>query len=131
MEKSMLADHNTVTIMAGKTLHGVTVGGVNYIEVDGAWRKSPLSPQDSLARSRGNLKNAKSYTCSSLPDSVVNGVPVANYAARTVTADDTVESKISVSKATGRTVQVENDSKTVKDAHYVTQYTYDNVKAPL
>ena len=104
--------------------------GVNYIEIGGAWRKSPLSPQDSIAQSRENLRNAKSYTCSSLPDSVVNGVPVSNDAARTVTEDDTVESKISVSKATGRTVQVENDIKTVKDAHYVTQYAYDNVKAP-
>jgi hypothetical protein len=131
MEKSLLADHNTATIRAGKISHGVTIGGVNYIEVSGAWHKSPMSPKDLIAQSRENLKDAKGFTCSTLPDSIVNGVPVSNYAARTVTEDDTTDNKISISKAMGRLVQVENDSKNDENAHYITQYTYDGVKAPM
>ena len=131
MEKSLVADHNTATTRAGQISHGVTIGGVNYIEVRGTWRKSPLTPQDSITQTRENLKDAKSFTCSSLPDSVLNGVSVSNYSARTVTEDDTTESKISISKTTGRAVQVENDNKSVRNAHYITQYSYDNVKAPM
>jgi hypothetical protein len=107
------------------------VAGATSIEVRGAWRKAPVTVQQQLDMSRENLKDAKSFTCKALPDSVVDGVPVANYATRTVTEDDTVDTRVSISRATGLAVSVENIIGGDAGASLVTHYGYSGVKAPI
>src|ERR1700744_852412 len=109
MAKTLLADHATATQSEGHTLNGITAGGVNYLQIGGVWKASPLSPKDNQARSDENLRNAKSYVCQPLPDSSIDGVAVANYHTRTESEDAVVESTIAISKASGLAIQVENE----------------------
>ena len=132
MTKTLKADHATLTQSDGHAINGITAGGVNYLQIDNVWKVSPLTPQENQARSEQNLRNAKSYVCQSLPDSSIDGVTVANYRTLTETEDAVVESKISISKASGLAVQVENDLNAggIKKSHYTTRYSYDGVHAP-
>jgi hypothetical protein len=132
MAKTLQVDHATLTQSNGQTMHGITADGVNYIQIDNAWKVSQLTVKENQARSDENLRNAKSYTCQSMPDSSVDGVAVANYRTRTESDGTVVESKISISKASGLAILVENDldsGGSIK-SHYVTHYSYTGVHAP-
>jgi hypothetical protein len=132
MAKTLQVDHATLTQSNGQATHGITAGGVNYVQIDNAWKVSPFSAKDNQARSDENLRNAQSYTCQSMPDTNVDGVAVANYRTRTENGGTVVESKISISKASGLAIQVENDldaGGSVK-SHYVTHYSYTGIHAP-
>ena len=131
MEKSVQADHATTTTRGADTMQGITVGGAIYVQARGAWHKSPMTVQDNLAMSRENLKDAKEYSCKALPDSVVDGIPAANYATHTVNGDTVVDSRIAIAKATGLAVSVENRLSGDANAVMVTHYRYGNVKAPI
>ncbi len=131
MEKSVQVDHATVSTHGLEIVRGVTAGGVNYLQVHGAWRRSPLSVQENLAMSRENLKDAQEYTCKALPDSIVDGTPVANYATHTVSDATVVDSRISIAKSSGLAVSVENRHSGDAGADMVTRYTYGNVKPPM
>jgi hypothetical protein len=132
MAKTLQVDHATVTQSNGHTMNGITVGGVNYLQIGTEWKVSPLSPRDNQTRSDENLRNAKAYVCQSLPDSSIDGVAVANYRTRTETEDSVVESKISISKASGLAIEVENELAAGEGnkSHYITRYTYTAIHAP-
>jgi hypothetical protein len=130
MAKTIAVDHATVSESNGRSTNGITAGGVNYLQIGGVWKVSGMSPKDNQARSDENLKNAKSYSCQSLPDSTVDGVAVANYQTRTETEDTVVESKIALSKATGLAIRVENYVGEGNKSHYSTHYTYIGIQAP-
>jgi hypothetical protein len=132
MAKTLQVDHATVTQSNGQTTHGMTAGGVNYLQIDNAWKVGPFSAKDNQIRSDENLRNAQSYTCQSMPDTKVDGVAVANYRTRTESDGTVVESKISISKASGLAIQVENDlasGDSIK-SHYVTHYSYTEILSP-
>jgi hypothetical protein len=130
MARTLVADHASVTQSDGRTLNGITAGGINYLQIDGAWKASPLSPKDNQERSDENLRNAKLYVCQPLPDSTIDGVAVANYHTRTEAEDEVVESNIAISKASGLAIQVENNLAGEKKSHYITHYSYTNIHAP-
>jgi hypothetical protein len=132
MAKTLQVDHATLTQSNGDTVNGITAGGVNYLQIDKVWKVSPLSPRDNLTRSEESLRNAKAYVCQSLPDSSIDGVPVANYRTRTETEDVVVESKISISKISGWAIEVENglSAGDGNKSHYITRYTYTAIHAP-
>lgn len=132
MAKTLVADHTSLTQSGGRTLNGITAGGVNYLQIDNVWKVSPLSPQENQARSDENLRNAKTYVCQALPDSSIDGVAVANYRTRTETEDAVVESTISISKASGLAIEVINElaSDPGNKSHYSTHYAYTGVHAP-
>ena len=132
MTKTLQTDHATLTQSNGQTINGITAGGVNYLQIDNVWKVSPLSPHDNQARSEENLRNAKTYVCRSLPDSSIDGVAVANYQTRTETEDAVVESKISISKASGLAIEVDNDLSAGEGnkSRYSTRYTYTGIRAP-
>jgi hypothetical protein len=56
MAKTQVADHASVTQGKNQTLNGITAGGVNYLQIDGKWIASPISPKDNQERSDENLK---------------------------------------------------------------------------
>lgn len=132
MAKTLVADHATLTQSDGRTSNGITAGGVSYLQIGNVWKLSPLSPRDNQARSDENLRNAKSYVCQSLPDSIIDGVAVTNYRTRTQTEEAVVESKISISKSSGLAIQVDNDVDAGEGnkSHYTTRYSYTGIHAP-
>ena len=134
MEKTVQSNHaiTTTSTHGGDATRGVTVDGTAWLQVRGAWRKSPLTVQAMIDMSRENLKDAKEYSCKSLPDSVVDGTPVSNYATHDVSGDDDViDSRVAIAKATGLAVSVENRIGGDASATTTTHYTYGNVKAPM
>ena len=131
MEKSLRADHTTTTAHGAETMRGVTVGGTVYVQGRGAWRKSPMTVQQSIEQMRENLRDAKAFTCKALPDAVADGTPVLMYATHTVTDDGTQDSRIAVAKSTGLAVSVENRNPGEPGADMTTHYGYANVKAPM
>jgi hypothetical protein len=132
MAKTLQADHSTTTQTGNATVSGITAGGVNYLQVGGAWRVSPLSPQDNQKRSDDNLRAAKSVTCQALPDSTIDGQEVANYKTHTEGQEAVVESTVSIAKSTGLALRVENamaiDSGPMN--RYTTRYSYTGIHAP-
>ncbi|MEO8848823.1 MAG: hypothetical protein ABI440_09385 [Casimicrobiaceae bacterium] len=133
MEKTIAIDHATTTTAGTETVKGVTVGGSMYFQSRGTWRKSPMTAQAAIAQSRENLKNAKEYSCTPLPDSVVDGVAVANFATHMVSDDATNDGAVAIDTRSGLAIRVENNLKTgaANAPHYVTQYTYGGIKAPM
>ncbi len=134
MEKTIAIDHYTTTTRGTETIKGVTFGGAMYFQVrDAAWKKSPLTAQEAIAQSRENLKDATEYSCKPLPDSVVDGVSVANFATHTVNQYASEDGTVAIDKRSGLAVRVENSLKpgNVNATLYVTQYSYGSVKAPM
>ncbi len=131
MEKTLRTDHTTVSTNGRTTVNGVSVGGVSYLQVKGMWRKSPITPQQTIDMARENLRDAKSYTCKPLPDSVVDGVAAANFATHTVSDDAEVDTRIAIAKATGLALVVDNRQAADAAGDVVTHYGYTNVKAPM
>ena len=132
MEKSLQTNHSSTATHGADTVHGVTVDGTTWLQVPGGWRKSPLSVQANIAMSRENLKQATSYTCRPLPDSVVDGKPVVNWATHTVVEDGTADSRIAIAKGSGLVVSVENwHAGATGQPDIVTRYDYANVKPPI
>jgi len=135
LEKTVRSDHRSITTSTSHgedAVQGVTVGGTSYLQVRGAWRKSPLAVKDLLDQMHEDLKDAKEFGCKALADSVVDGTPVANYATHTVSGDDdVVDSRVAVAKSTGLVVSVENHVGGDASATTVTHYTYGSVKAPM
>jgi hypothetical protein len=132
LEKSLHTDHTTTATHGKDTVHGVTVQGTTWLQVDGGWRKSPMTVEANIAMSRANLKDARSYTCKALPDSVVDGKPVANWSTHTVVEDGSADSRVAIAKGTGLVVSVENwHAASAGPADIVTRYEYANVKPPI
>jgi len=132
LEKSLHTDHRTTSTHGKDTVHGVTVQGTTWLQVDGGWRKSPMTVEANIAMSRANLKDARSYTCKALPDSLIDGKPVANWATHTVVEDGSADSRIAIAKGTGLVLNVENwHAAPTGPADIATRYDYVNVKPPL
>ena len=131
MEKSIQTDHTTTTTHGAQVMKGVTVGGAIYVQSHGAWVKSPITVQDNLAMSRENLKDATEFSCKLLPDSVIDGTPVTNYATHNSSPDTVMDSRIAIAKGTGLAVRVENRPADDPGGTMVTTYSYGNVKAPI
>jgi hypothetical protein len=132
MKRTLEVNHATLTQSDGQTMNAITAGGVNYLQIGGVWKVSPISPQDNQKRSDENMRSAKSYLCQSLPDGSIDGVAVTNYRTRTESEDVVVESKIAISKLSGLAVEVVNDLTTggVSKSHYSTRYTFNGIHAP-
>ena len=131
MERTIRSDHITTTSQGGKTTKGITVGGVVYLQLRDKWIVSPMTPQDMQKQSNENLHAAKSYTCEKLADSVIDGVAVSNYRARTEGDAATNDSTISIAKSSGLAVRVDNDIKAGPlKRHSTTDYSYTDVHAP-
>jgi hypothetical protein len=131
MEKTMRADHTASTVRDGTTIQGVTAGGVNYVQIRGAWRKSPMSVQDVLAQQQENLKDAREYRCQRIGNSTVGGAPVTLYKTQTVNDSSTGESTIAISRSDGLAVQVDATIKGDVNMHFVTHYGYGHAKPPM
>ena len=132
MAKTLQADHSAITQIGGRTSTGITAGGVDYLQIGGAWKVSPLSPQDNQKRSDENLRSAKTYTCQALPDSMIDGVTAANYRTHTEGDDAVVNSTVSIAKSSGLALRVESDIDTGggNKAHYITRYSFTGIQAP-
>lgn len=132
--KLATAPHHAVSTESdSKTIiEMITADGANYVKTRGAWRKSPMTPQDNVAREQENIKNAKVYNCSRLPDDNVDGMPTFVYKAHSETPDvGSGDAQIWLSKATGLPLRTEEDVNTGTNRHLSIKYDYANIHAPV
>lgn len=129
MTKLLTTDHANVSTSRGITSQGITAGGVNYIQVRGVWRKSPMSPQDMLKQEEENIRNAKNYTCKALADEVVDGAPASVYTTHSESDAGVADAKVWISKSSGLPLKTEEDLETL--GHVSIVYSYTNIHAPV
>lgn len=125
--------HALSTESDGKTVvEMITVDGANYVKIRGVWKKSPMTPQDNVAREQENIKSARVYTCSRVADDSIDGVPAFVYRAHSETPDvGSSDARIWLSKATGLPLRTDEDVNTGTTRHLSIKYDYANIKAPV
>ncbi len=132
VEKSFLADHVAVTRQGDVTTHEVTFGGQSWTDVEGHWRASHLSPQDMIDKSHEDVAGSRQFSCTSLPDALVDGVAVLMYAVHIEKVSGQVGGgRIAIARATGLVVSTESDSSARDVVGLTTHFRYDDVKPPM
>ena len=129
MTKVITIDHATSADMNGKSTKTITAGGVNYVQINGAWVKSQMNAQDSLKQVLENFKNATAYTCRQLADETVAGEAAGVYTIHEENPYTKGDSKLWISKKTGLPLKTEEDLAGV--GHIAVAYSYTNIKAPV
>jgi hypothetical protein len=133
MLKVATASHHATSTMSNPPIvsETITAGGVIYVKIGGAWKKSPMTPQALAQQEQDNIKNAKS-TCQQLPDDRVDGAVAAVYTIHSETPDlGPSDAKLWVSKATGLPLRSEGDSGGETKTHISIKYDYTNITAPI
>ena len=134
MAKVVITPHHMTSTQSNSPTVGemITAGGANYIKIGGAWKKSPMTPQDNIQQQQENIKNAKSYTCKHLPDEVVDGAPATVYGAHSETEGlGSTDANIWISKASGLPLRSEQDLGGDRKMHISVKYDYVNITAPV
>jgi hypothetical protein len=104
-----------------------------YVKTRGAWKRSPMKPDDMLAQEKENMQGAKSFACRHLRDETLDGEPAAVWSSHTVTDDATSDVTIWISSRTGLPLRQEVDldpGDSVSKTHVSSRYDYRNVGAP-
>src|SRR5690348_16338090 len=102
MLKETTTPHHLVTTMDGRTMESIATADATYIQVRGAWKKSPMSPKDMLAQQQENIRNTTVASCKALPDELVDARPAAVYQTHYEQKDSGAsDAKVWISKATG------------------------------
>ena len=111
----------------------ITVNGERYIQVRGAWRKSPMTVAAQKAQEEENIKDAKVLSCKRVGDDTVNGEAATVYTEHTENEDTKSDGKIWVSKSRGLILkeEIDLDSGDAGKQHVGIRYEYGNVKAPI
>jgi len=113
-----------------ETTESVMVGGVTYVKVKGAWRKSPLAVTELREQKAENRKSAKNVSCRYLRDEFVDGEAARVFSAHSETEDGKYDLTVWISKNRGLPVRQEEDIDTGDKVHYSIHYEYTNVALP-
>jgi hypothetical protein len=110
----------------------IHTGSVSYIQVNGKWRRSPITVEDLRKQQEENLRTAKSMACRYLRDEAVSGEAAAVYRSQAENQDVKSDSTVWVSKRTGLPLRSENDLDTgdADQQHLSIRYDYANVQPP-
>lgn len=126
--------HGYMTQINGKKQElreDISVDGAIYIQVNGKWRKSPLTVQDRLKQQQENRATAKNTSCRHLRDESVNGEAAEVYSAHAENEGITSDSVVWISKSKNQILRQEDDiDETDTKFHESVRYEYTNVTAP-
>ena len=111
----------------------ITANGERYIQVRGAWRKSPMTIAATKAQEEENIKDAKVLSCKRVGDDTVNGEAATVYTEHTENEETKSDGKIWISKSRGLILkeEIDLDSGDAGKQHVGIRYEYGNVKAPI
>src|SRR5215467_5880220 len=68
MLKETVTPHHTVTTMNGQTIEAIVTADASYVLTRGTWKKSPVSPQATLAQQEENIRDTTVASCKALAD---------------------------------------------------------------
>jgi hypothetical protein len=116
-----------------RTNETIYTGDAVYLQVDGAWKKSRLSPAAMADMKRNNVANATTLECRHVRDETVAGEPAAVYATKTTVDDVASDGTIWISARTKLPLRIEaiSDAGTPDEHVATTVYEYGDVKAPI
>ncbi len=134
MLKMITTPHHAVATDGSQTTgETIAIDNTSYVRIHGAWRKSPMTPQDQLQREHENLKNAKVYTCTRLRSETVNGIAAVVYKVHSETPDvGTADGILWIAPSLGLPLKTDEDftpSVGAKVHHSIT-WDYTNIHAP-
>ncbi|MBZ5643394.1 MAG: hypothetical protein LAO19_11585 [Acidobacteriia bacterium] len=126
--------HGYMTRVRGnkqELLEDISVDGAIYIQINGKWRKSPLTVQDRLKQQQENRASAKNTSCRHVRDEAVNGEPADVYSVHAENEGITSDSMVWISKSKNQILRQEEDiDETDTKFHESVRYEYTNVAAP-
>ncbi len=109
----------------------ISVDGAIYVQVNGKWKKSPLTVQDLLKQQQENRATAKNMSCRHLRDEAVNGEAAEVYSAHAENEGIASDSLVWISKSKNQILRQEDDiDETDTKFHVSVRYEYTNVAAP-
>jgi hypothetical protein len=122
----------------GKTRNVETIYLIDkaYVQVNGRWRESPVSPKVMLnqmnkARADADAAAGSHSTCRMVRDEAINGEAATLYISHTDTEDLKADSQIWISKSRGLPLKLEETSDTgAGKNHRVSRFEYTNVQPP-
>lgn len=137
--KMITTPHHVLTTEAparagepGRTSEGISTTDAIYIQVRGAWKRSPWTPKQALAQMDTNLTTGTAFSCIRVGDESVAGATATVYTAHTENAGRKSDTRIWVAKGSGLVLRIEEDLDTGggEKRHRSTRYDYANVQAP-
>ena len=109
----------------------ISVDGAIFVQLNGKWKKSPLTVQDRLKQQQENRTTAKNTSCRHLRDEAVNGEAAEVYSAHAENESIKSDSLVWISKSKNRILRQEEDiDETDTKFHESVRYEYINVAAP-
>ncbi len=125
--------YSTETARDGKTKtsEAIYANGAIYINYNGKWIRSKMTPQDMLKQEQENIRDAKS-TCRHVRDEMVNGEAAAFYTAHSDNDGIKSDAQTWISKSKGLPLKTEEDLDTGDGdkRHVSIRYEYGNVHPP-
>lgn len=134
MIKVATTPHHTASSYGSQNGETIVADNTSFVRINGAWRKSPMTPQDQLRQEQENIKNAKVYTCTQLRSENVNGVAAVAYKVHSETPEvGTTDGTVWIAPSLGLPVKTDEDftpSMGSKVHHSIT-WDYANIHAPV
>ena len=112
----------------------IVVDNTTYVKIKGAWRKSPMTPNDQLEQERENIKAAKVYTCTQLGPDTVNGIAAVAYKVHSETPDvGNTDGTVWIAPSLGLPVKTDEDLTLLgaPKRHLSMVWDYTNIHAPV
>jgi hypothetical protein len=132
MLKVVTTPHHTRD--ASRNGETIVIGNTSYVLLKGAWRKSPMTPQEQLQQEQENIRNVKVYTCTQLRSETVNGIAAAAYRVHSETPDvGNSDGIVWIAPSLGLPLKAEEDVTTSMGPkmHMSITWDYANIHAPV
>jgi hypothetical protein len=115
-----------------KPMEMISVGGQNYLLIDGKWRRSQLTPAMAAKQEQENIRDATVYSCRRIRDESVGGVSAVVYSVHSESELANSDGQVWVATGTGLVMRMESDTDTGNpdNTHLALRYEYTNVQAP-
>jgi hypothetical protein len=117
-----------------RTSETILVGEDIYVNADGKWVKSPITPKEMREQEQENRKESTQMSCKHERDESVSGEPAEVYATHNKNGDVDYTARIWLSKRTGLILRQDEDIDTgggpSGKSHHSIRYDYSNVSAP-
>ena len=134
MLKVVTTPHHVVSIDERSTRSEVIVAdNTTYVLMKGAWRKSPMTPQEQLKQEQENIRDAKVYTCTMVRTETVNGIAAVAYKVHSETPDvGNTDGIVWVAPSLGLPVKTDEDLTLLGGSkrHLSITWDYANIHAP-
>ena len=134
MHKQWTTPNHVIIVQSGRPepMEAITIGDTIYVKLKDSWMKSPESAADSRQDEEAKIKNARVYTCRSLPGASVNGMPADVFGVHLEDASGTSEARFWIARATGLPIKSESDATVAGDtSHFSSTWDYANIHAPV